>query len=207
VHGELSFTLHAPLPVEGAVRATHRLAAVRDKGPGRGAILHVDKELHDVHGGALLASFRSVEFLRDDGGSGSWGEARESIAPVPRDFSPTVHVDYATSQQAALLYRLASRDLMPLHADPMVARRAGFERPISHGLNNLGLVCRAVLKHMLPGRPQALRGMAVRFVQPGYPGDTVRVELQRRDHEVYFRARALERDVLLLDRGSCRLED
>jgi len=207
VHGELAFTLHAPLLAEGSVRAMHRLVSVRDKGAARGAVVHVDKELHDARTGALLASVRSVEFLRDDGGCGSWGETRESLAPLPADFDPTLQVDYATSRQAALLYRLASGDPMPIHADPAIARGAGFERPISHGVHNLGLACRAVLKHVLPGRPQALRGMAVRFVQPGYPGDTVRVELQRRGDVVHFRARALERDAWLLDRGTAQLGD
>jgi acyl dehydratase len=209
VHGEMRFSLHRPLPALGSVRSTHRLAAVQDKGAGRGALMHVDNELHDAAGGAPIASLRSVEFLRGDGGCGSFetpGDRREPLAPLPAGFAPDTTLDIATSRQAALLYRLASGDLMPIHADPAVARRAGFERPISHGLNNMGLACRAVLKRYLPGRPEALREMAVRFVQPGLPGDTVRVEMQRRGTTVHFRARALERDVLLLDRGECRLE-
>ena len=205
LHGELSFRLHAPLRDHGSVRATHRIAAVDDKGIGRGAIVHVDKELYDTGSGTHLASLRSVEFLREDGGCGSHGEARTATTPLPADFDPNLQVDYATARHAALLYRLASRDWMPIHADPVAASQAGFERPISHGLHNLGLACRAVLKHILPGQPQALRGMAVRFAGAGYPGDTVRVELQRRGEVVRFRARALERDVLLLDRGTCWL--
>jgi acyl dehydratase len=220
VHGEMSFTLHRPLPPAGQVRATHRIAAVLDKGAGRGALMHVDKELHDAGSGvsgargsdttgAPLASLRSVEFLRDDGGCGSFeaaGERREALAPLPADFRADVHQDYATLRQGALLYRLASRDLMPIHADPAVARRAGFDRPISHGLNNMGLACRAILKHFAPCAPEAVRAMGVRFVQPGLPGDTVRIEMQRSHGTVRFRARALERDVPLLDRGFCRLE-
>ena len=210
VHGEMRFTLHRPLTAQGSVRATHRLAAVQDKGDGRGALMHVDNELHDTASGAHIASLSSVEFLRGDGGCGSFEAAldkREPLAPLPADFQAEATLDYRTSRQAALLYRLASGDLMPIHADPAVARRAGFERPISHGLNNMGLACRAILKRYAPGQPEVLRSMAVRFVQPGLPGDTVRIELQRRGAVVHFRARALERDVLLLDRGECRLED
>ena len=206
VHGEMSFVLHRPLVAEGSVRATHHLAAVQDKGAGRGAVVHVDKELHDAGSGAHVASLRSVEFLRDDGGCGSYAETREPLAPLPADFKPSAQVDYTTARQAALLYRLASGDLMPIHADPTVARRAGFERPISHGLNNLGLACRAILKRVAPGRPEGLRSMGVRFVQPGFPGDTIRVEMSCQGDLVRFRARALERDVLLLDRGECRLD-
>jgi acyl dehydratase len=208
VHGEMRFTLHRALPAAGSVRCAHRLAAVQDKGVGRGALMHVDNELHDAASGAPVASLRSVEFLRGDGGCGSFetpGDKREPLAPLPVDFQPDATLDIATARQGALLYRLASGDLMPIHADPTVARRAGFERPISHGLNNMGLACRAILKRHLPGQPERLRDMAVRFVQPGLPGDTVRVEMQRRGNTVHFRARALERDVLLLDRGECTL--
>jgi acyl dehydratase len=206
VHGEMRFTLHRPLTPEASVRATHKIAAVQDKGAGRGAIMHVGKELQDANTGAPIASLRSVEFLRDDGGCGSHGQAPAPLAPLPTDFEAGAQIDYAMPRQAALLYRLASGDLMPIHADPTVAQRAGFERPISHGLNNMGLACRAILKRFAPGRPEALREMGVRFVQPGYPGDTVRVEIQRLGNLVRFRARALERDVLLLDRGECRLD-
>ncbi|MFO1218691.1 MAG: MaoC/PaaZ C-terminal domain-containing protein [Burkholderiaceae bacterium] len=208
VHGEFHFQLHRPLAVEGHVRATHRIASVQDKGIDRGAVIHVDKELADAASGERLASLRSVEFLRDDGGCGDWGDAhRAPLPPLPGDFSTDVSVDYRTTPQSALMYRLASGDLMPIHADPDVARRAGFERPISHGLHNLGLACRAVLKHFAPDQPTMLRAMAVRFVQPGLPGDTVRIELCREggSGDVLFRATALERDVLLLDRGRCRI--
>ena len=92
-----------------------------------------------------------------------------------------------------------------LHADPGIARDAGFPRPISHGLNNLGLACRAILRHGV--RPASIRQMAVRFVGPGLPGDTVRVEIfDGGAGTLRFRATALERDVRLLDRGLCRVE-
>lgn len=103
------------------------------------------------------------------------------------------------------MYRLASRDYVTLHADPVVARQAGFERPISHGLNNLGLACRAVLKHVAPGQPERLLSMSVRFSGPSYPGETIRIELRAEGDCVRFRAFALERQVLVMDRGESRL--
>lgn len=206
VHGEMRFTLHQPLATQGQVRAQHHIVAVQDKGPGRGVVMQVDKTLHCASTGAHLASLQSVEFLRGDGGCGSHGQPPQTLPPLPADFAPDARMDIATPRSAALLYRLASGDLMPIHADPAVARQAGFERPISHGLNNLGLACRAILKRYLPGQPGRVQAMAVRFAQPGLPGDTVRVEMQRLGDVIRFRARALERGVLLLDRGECRLQ-
>ena len=94
---------------------------------------------------------------------------------------------------------------MPIHADPDIARDAGFERPISHGLNMFGLVCRAALKHFARGRPETLKSMSVRFAAPAYPGDTIRIELFATTQGARFRARVLERKVLILDRGEIEL--
>jgi acyl dehydratase len=94
---------------------------------------------------------------------------------------------------------------MPIHADPEIARAAGFERPISHGLNTFGLACRAILKRFAPSAPDRLRSMSARFANPALPGDTIRVELYGDNDRVRFRARALERNILVLDRGECRL--
>ena len=56
------------------------------------------------------------------------------------------------------------------------------------------------------GRPERLRSIAVRFVSPGIPGDTVRVVLfAGGPSRVLFRADAVERGVRLLDRGVCTL--
>lgn len=206
LHGEQHVQLHRPLPTQGQVRGTHHIAAVEDKGEGRGALIHFVIELHDAVSGEHMASIRQLQFLRGDGGCGSWGEPSPVCAALPADWCPIHQVDFATTPQAALLYRLASRDYMPLHADPVVARQAGFERPISHGLNNLGLACRAVLTRYSPRQPERVVDLAVRFVQPSYPGETIRVELAEvPDDTVQFRAWALERQVLVLDRGLCRL--
>ena len=105
------------------------------------------------------------------------------------------------------MYRLASRDYMPIHADPQLAREAGFERPISHGLNTLGLACRAILKRFQGTSDRRLRTMAVRFVSPAFPGDSIRIELFERQDSVQFRAWAIERQKLVLDRGRCTFSD
>ena len=205
VHGEQRFELHRPLPLAATIRASHRLRAVVDKGEGRGAIIHFDTEIADAQNGEALASLQSTQFLRGDGGCGSHGVAPPVVPPLRADAAPGAVIEYRTAPQAALLYRLVSRDYMPIHADPAVARRAGFERPISHGLNTMGLACRAILKRFSPGQGARLRSMFVRFASPAYPGETIRVELFDEGETIRFRALAVERDVIVLDRGECRL--
>jgi acyl dehydratase len=205
LHGEQSFSLLRPLPVEGAVRAEHRILSVVDKGAARGAILYTANDLFDATGGPPLAMLRSAEFLRDDGGCGGFGDASALTRPLEVAEPPSAHCDYPTSPQAALLYRQASRDYMPIHADPDIAREAGFARPISHGLNTFGLACRAALKTFAPRQPERLASMAVRFAAPAYPGDTIRLEFFETAIGLRFRARALERGVVVLDRGEIGL--
>lgn len=201
LHGEQSFSLLRPLHVEGAVRAEHRIVAVDDKGAGRGAVVHTAHDLFDHATGEPLANLRSTEFLRDDGGCGSFGAPEKLTCPLEDAAKPDAVCDIPTSRQAALLYRQASRDLMPIHADPDIARAAGFDRPISHGLNTLGLACRAVLKTFAPRQPERISAMAVRFAAPAFPGDTIRVEMFETPAGLRFRATALERAVMVLDRG------
>ena len=202
VHGEEHVRWQRPLPAQGRVAGRHRLLAVEDKGAGRGALIHFETALEDAADGTPLARVRQVQFLRGDGGCGAWGEAPPPAAPLPEDPHLIEAVDLPTLPQAALLYRQASRDLMTIHADPEVARRAGFERPISHGLNTMGLAMRVILRRHAP---EAVRALSVRFAAPGLPGDTVRVELFEAGDGVFFKAHALERKVPLLDRGHCEL--
>jgi acyl dehydratase len=201
LHGEQSFSLLRPLAVKGAVRAEHSILAVDDKGAERGVIVYTAHDLFDELTGEPLAHLRSAEFLRDDGGCGGFGAAPKLTRPLEDAAEPTTFCDFRTSRQAALLYRQASRDYMPIHADPDIAREAGFDHPISHGLNTFGLACRAVLKRFAPRRPEAIASMAVRFASPAFPGDTIRVEMFEVSGGLRFRARALEREVLVLDRG------
>jgi acyl dehydratase len=205
LHGEQALQLHRPLPAHGSIRADHSVSAIEDKGPARGALLYFDTELFDAMSGERLASLRATEFLRGDGGCGSYGTPPKKLAELRADASTVASIDYRTPRQAALLYRLVSRDYMPIHADPTIAREAGFDRPISHGLNTMGLACRAILKRFVPGRPERLGAMAVRFVSPAFPGDTIRVEMFDEGDAIRFRAWAVEREVLVLDRGDCRI--
>ncbi len=205
LHGEQSFRLFARLAPAGRVRAEPRILAAEDKGAGRGAILYTARDLFDAGSGAPIAELRSAEFLRDDGGAGGFGEPMRLTRPLDPAAKPAAVQDYRTAPAAALLYRQASRDYMPIHADPDIARQAGFPRPISHGLNTFGLVCRAALKLYAPRRPERIVAMAARFAAPAFPGDTIRVEFIETADGLRFRALARERGALALDRGEIEI--
>ncbi len=203
LHGEQSFEIHNPIPSNGTVVGTYEIVAVEDKGAGKGAILHKVKKLTDKASGQLLATVRSVLFLRGDGGCGSFGEIPAPAQPLP-ERAPSSVCEIATLPQSALIYRL-SGDYNPIHADPEAAAKAGFEAPILHGLCTLGVATRALLSTFASGTPERLKSLSVRFSRPVFPGETIRTEFFAAGPEIRFRSRAVERDVIVLDRGSAIL--
>jgi acyl dehydratase len=199
VHAEQSFVIHRRLPAEGHVVGLNRVTAVHDKGPGKGALLCQERQVVEKSSGELLATVAQVNLLRGDGGCGGLPGAPPPPHAIP-ERPPDASCDLRTLPQAALIYRL-SGDLNPLHAVPSVARTAGFERPILHGLCTMGVACHAVLRTLLRYDPAPLRGMRVRFTAPVLPGDTIRTELWVDGPVVSFRSQAVERGVAVLGNG------
>jgi acyl dehydratase len=203
LHGEQTFEIHHPIPPEGSVKGDYEIVAVEDKGVEKGAILHLVKTLRDGQTGTRLATVRSVLFLRGDGGCGGFGDPSQSAAPLP-DSPPSISHEISTLPQSALIYRL-SGDYNPIHADPEAARKAGFERPILHGLCTFGVATRAILSTFVSKAPERLKSLSVRFSRPVFPGETIRTEFFPSRDEIRFRSVAVERNVIVLDRGTARL--
>jgi acyl dehydratase len=100
----------------------------------------------------------------------------------------------------AELYRL-NGDYNPLHADPAVAREAGFARPILHGLCTLGIAGHALLRSCCDYDPGRMRSLTLRFSAPVFPGETLRTEMWRDGDVVSFRTRVVEREIVVLNNG------
>ncbi len=203
VHGEQSMRILNPLPVEASVVGRTQIEAVVDKGAGKGAIIYASRDITDQATGKLLATVSMSTFCRGDGGfGGPYGRSPKPHVLPQRP--PDTSCDLATLPQAALLYRL-NGDYNPLHADPEVAKAAGFDRPILHGLCTFGIATHAILRTCCDYDPHAVRAMNARFSSPVFPGETVRTEVWREANEVSFRARVVERDVVVLNNGRVEL--
>jgi acyl dehydratase len=202
LHAEQAFEIHNPLPTNGTVRGSFRVMGVEDKSAAKGALLHQEKILSDPGTGERFATVRSTLFLRGDGGGGGFGELPPNMTDLP-DRAADRSVDVPTLPQQALIYRL-SGDWNPIHADPMMARKAGFDRPILHGLCTHGIACRALLRAYCGNDPARLRSMFVRFSKPVYPGETLRVEFFEEADGLRFRVIAAERNAIVMDRGHAR---
>lgn len=205
VHGEQHLEILRPLPVRGTVRCVNRVAALVDKGAGKGAAVTVVREIHDAANGELLSRQTSILLARGDGGFGA-GDAASgalTLAPVP-DSTPDATFRWRVPPQSALIYRL-SGDRNPLHADPARATRAGFERPILHGLASFGIAGFAAIAALCDGDPGRLCTIGVRFSAPVLPGDTLEIDFWHiATGDAAFRARAMERDRIVLANGHVR---
>ncbi|TDP43961.1 MaoC/PaaZ C-terminal domain-containing protein [Zavarzinia compransoris] len=201
VHSAQAATFHAPLPAAADVTAEARIVSVQDRGEGKGAVVVLQRVIRDARTGAPYCTLRQTLLLRGNGGFGGPPATRDETPPVPAR-APDVTIDVQTSPRAALIYRL-SGDWNPLHADPAVAARAGFERPILHGLASYGIAGRAVLSAFCRDDPAGLRHLAMRFSGIVIPGDTLNFRLWRQGQDIHFNARIGDR--LVLDQGFAQL--
>ncbi len=204
VNGEQGVTLRRPLKGRGTVIGRTRVVEVIDKGAGKGALVLTERKVSDKASGELIATVTQTVFCRGDGGFG--GPPRESPAPYPLPARPPDAVcDLGTRTEAALIYRL-SGDRNPLHADPAVAKAAGFASPILHGLATFGVAGHAVVKTMCGYDPARLTAFAGRFSAPIFPGETIRTEMWRDGAVVSFCARVVGRDAIAINHGRAEVK-
>ncbi len=204
LHGEQGLRIHKPLPPEGRVIGRNRVTDVIDKGEGRGALLMLERDIVDADSGELIATRTSTSFLRGDGGCGAPAKPQPVPHPIP-DREPDISHSLTSRPEAALIYRL-SGDWNPIHADPEKARKAGFERPIIHGLCTYGMIGRALIATVCDKDPAALREFGGRFSAPAYPGETMRVDIWDESEGRYgFQVSIPAREKVIFKNGLARV--
>lgn len=160
--------------------------------------------LIDKKFGDLLCLLTGSMFCRADGGFNGSAVAVKKLHAIPERM-PDAMCDLPTAPQAALIYRLRG-DHNPLHADPAVARAAGFPGPILHGLSTYGVVGHALLKTYCDYDPTKLTAMDARFSAPVYPGERVRTDMWREGSAILFRATVPERNMAVLNNGRAEIQ-
>lgn len=198
VHAEQRVSLPRPLPVVGTVRLVAEVESILDKGSG--ALVRTVVTASDPDHGGVVFRTRSAAFIRGEGGFGG-PRGAGTARPAP-DRDADVVVDQQTRPEQALLYRLTG-DRNPLHSDPGFARRAGFDRPILHGMCTLGFSARALIGAACAGDPDRLTDLDCRFSAPVRPGDTLRTEVWTNGDDLAFRTSRTD-GIVVIDRGSAR---
>ncbi|MGZ3593037.1 MAG: MaoC/PaaZ C-terminal domain-containing protein [Syntrophales bacterium] len=168
LHGGQELIFHRPIPISGTMTTEGRITHFYDK-KEKGAIIIGESDTVHSNGEKLFTAIFNI-FSRLDGGFGG-DDAPLRKASMP-ERNADMLVEALPSPDQPLLYRL-SGDVFELHVDPEFARKAGFEKPIMHGLCTLGYACRALMANLTPGKPEMVRRLNCRFTRPLYPGDPI----------------------------------
>jgi acyl dehydratase len=197
VHGEQAIEVYRPIPPEGTLRSSGRIAAIWDK--GKGAVVVMESEAVDAADDQPLFKTTMSAFIRGEGGfGGERGPSGPKNEPPQR--AADHEVTYSTRPDQALIYRL-SGDRNPLHSDPEFAKLAGFDRPILHGLCTYGFTGRALLHTLCDGQVDRFKSMSVRFSKPVLPGDDLTVSMWVDGNTAVFQTRTQNGDVVI-DQGA-----
>jgi acyl dehydratase len=199
LHGEQDVEIHRPLPPEAKLTSEGRIADIFDK--GKAALLITENKVRDETGEALYTTRTSL-FLRGEGGFGGPSGPRASNAPPQRE--PDGIIESRTLPQQALLYRLCG-DKSLLHCDPEFAAKGGFDRPIIHGLCSYGIVCKAVVDHVLGGDVTRVARYQARFSGVAFPGETYVTSYWQEADRILIEATTKERDASVISNACIML--
>jgi acyl dehydratase len=205
VNGEQGVRIHRPIPLKGTVVGRTRILDVIDKGPGKGALIYTERAISDKSSGSLLATVTQTQFCRGDGGFGGPDKPTPPVHPIP-DRAPDTVCDLTTRPEQALIYRL-SGDRNALHADPAIAKKAGFDRPILHGAGTFGVAGHAVVKAACDGDASRVVAISGRFSSPVVPGETIRTEIWRDGNVISYRCRIVGRDAIAMNNGRAEIKE
>ena len=171
----------APIPPSGTGRAVTRFTDIWDK--GKAAVIWSETTVTTPEGTPLWTQKRSI-FARGEGGFG--GERGPSTSPEPPERAPDFELAIPVS---------------PLHSDPEFAKKAGFPKPILHGMCTYGITCRGVLQTYADYDSSAFKQHIARFSSPVFPGETVTMELWKDGNVISFEAKVKSRNVTVIKSG------
>lgn len=196
LHASQDVQLHQALPAAATVNVTSRISEIWDK--GKAALVVTETTATDPNNNdAPVYTTRSGLFFRGEGGwGGESGPKNEVVIP---DRDPDTAITLQTRSDQALLYRL-NGDRNPLHSDPAFAERAGFPKPILHGLCTYGFTGRGLLQGACGGDPDRFGSMTGRFTSPVMPGETLTVRMWTEGDRTLFQTAATDGRIVI-DKG------
>ena len=204
LHGEQRLTLHRAIPAEGTLIVDAGVSEVIDKGAEKGSVVLFESRGRMPDGEPVFTT-TTVLLARRDGGIGGPGGTLPAPHPIPERV-PDLTVRVPTRPDASLLYRL-NDDANPLHADPEVAKKAGFPAPILHGLCTYGTVCAALVKTVCEGDAARMATFDARFASPVFPGEELQVDIWHDPSVVSFRCSVPARHQVVLDHGRSEIRN
>lgn len=196
LHGEHDIQILKPLVGDSTLYTSeHRFLDAQDKGK---LSVFVAEKLFK-HAGEVHIRIIDHLVIKGLGGFGYKGTMQSVLGTSEK---PNRKPDHTSEEQTnpgqAFIYRL-NGDVNPLHVDPKIAKQAGFDRPILHGLCFFGFSTRAVYEQYCGNDPSRVTRVAVRFTSPVFPGETLIVDMWKESpSKIYFETRTKERGHIAL---------
>lgn len=203
VHGGQAVRVLGKLPPKGTLVTRGEIAAIHDIKKFAQLVVRTHTDLDD---GTPLFETEWAIIVRGAGGFGGAPPPKRDEGKVP-ERDPDFRVEQKTLEEQALLYRL-SGDSNPLHADPEIAAKVGFDRgPILHGLATLGFATRAIVSAVCEGDADRLTFLHGQFRKPVWPGETLATEGWRVDDRIVYQTRVKERDEVVIGNAWAEVSD
>lgn len=175
LHGEHEIRWHRPVKVGETLDSVGVVSAIHDKSSGE--LLEVQTRALDASG-ALVVDMTWGLFIRGSKKDAKPEERKEALhqagpATKPDRGAPAFEVTWTVAADQSLRYAEVSGDGNPIHTDDNVAKMAGLNGKILHGLATMAFAARAVVERAAAGDPARLKRLKVRFTKPVYPLDTL----------------------------------
>lgn len=201
LHGEQRLEMYRPLETDRDYLISERVAGLFDKGVGRDALVVIEKSIVERDTETPVCTALSTAIVRGEGGFGGPRDGAPRPHTIP-DRAPDITIACDTRPEQAALFSLLG-DTNPLHLDIEAARRAGFDRPILHGLCTYAIACHALVGVFLDHDVTRLLAFDARFAAPVFPGDRLELDAWQEGYTLYFRMRC--RDTVVLNNGRARM--
>ena len=201
LHAGQKTSILRPIPSSGVFYTTTLFKSAYDK--RKAAVVNVEFETKDETGEVLFSSLVSL-YCRGQGDfGGDQGPPQEKYDP-PNNRDPVFVQKYKIPTRQAAIYRL-SGDFNPLHIDPVVANKAGFNKPILHGLCTFGYVGRAILDNLCGRDVSKFKELSVRFANLTFPGDTLTIKGWETQYSNQFIVLAETENGIVMDQSYANL--
>lgn len=178
LHGEQEIRWHRAAKPGDVLDTKATVKSIEDKGSGE--LVEITTRTVDASG-APVVDMTWGFFIRyskkelaalgrtPDGAKKDDAAPRATAAPRAAEWE----LAWTVAKDQPARYAEASGDRNPIHVDDAMAKMAGLDGVILHGLCTMAFAQRALIEKVGGGDPARLARMRVRFTKPVYPGETL----------------------------------
>lgn len=169
LHMEHEIIIHRPIdPIKGSLIFEDTITDIYDRGD-KGISVKTTTPIYDEAGNLLCTNNSSTAFFA--GGNFGGPEQPKSKVVFP-DKEPDYVIQDKVSKVQNYLYRLTG-DTNHIHANPDVAKAAGFPGPFMQGLCSFGFATRMGIKAIIPGQSERVTRVAAQMRNICWPGSDI----------------------------------